>query len=109
MIQPAQVYIRLDEHKTIININSSIFISDTTGWIMIDSGEGDKYCHAQGHYLPKGLTDLNGKYNYKYDGELVELTDEEKESLYPTIIEPTEIEKLDARVSYLESLHEELN
>lgn len=105
MIQPAQVYIRLDQHKTIIEINSSIFISDTTGWIIIDSGEDDRFCHAQNHYLPKGLTDVNGKYNYKYDGELVELTDEEKESLYHTVIAPT----LEDRVSYLESLHEELN
>lgn len=106
MIQPAQVYVRLDQHKTIIEINSSIFIEDKTDWIEIDSGFGDKYCHAQGNYLPKGLTDYNGKYNYKYDGGLVELTDEEKAALYPTVVVETELEKLESRVSYLESLHE---
>lgn len=106
MNQLAQVYVRLDQHQTITEINSSIFIKDTTGWILIDEGSGDAFCHAQGNYLPKGLTGLNGKYNYKYDDGLVELTDEEKQSLYPTIVAETEIEKLDARVSYLESLHE---
>ena len=106
MNQLAQVYVRLDQHQTITEINSSIFIKDTTDWIMIDEGSGDTFCHAQGNYLSKGLTDLNGKYNYKYDGGLVELTDEEKQSLYPPVVVETELEKLESRVSYLESLHE---
>ena len=106
MNQPAQVFVRLDQHQTITEINSSIFIKDTTDWIMIDEGYGDSFCHAQGNYLPKNLTDQNGKYNYKYNGNLVELTDEEKQLLYPTTVIETELEKLESRVSYLESLHE---
>ena len=109
MIQPAQVFVRLDKHQTIIEINSSIFIKDTTDWTIIDEGSGDTFCHAQGNYLTKGLTDLNGKYNYKYNGDVVELTDEEKQSLYPPVVIETELEKLESRVSYLESLHEEFN
>lgn len=106
MHRQAQVYIRLDGHKTIIEINSSIFIDDLNGWIMIDEGYGDKYCHAQGNYLSKGLRDVNGIYNYKYhNGHIVELTKEEKENLYPIIISEDKLEELDKRVSNLETLH----
>ena len=61
-----KVYIKIDHKDRIININSEVFISDFSGWIEIDNGEGDKYRLAQGNYLPKPLTDENGVYRYKY-------------------------------------------
>lgn len=76
-----KVYITTNENDIITAINSSTFLADTTGWTEIDEGTSDKYHHAQGHYLPNGLVDDNGSYNYKYvDGELIERTEEEKQA-----------------------------
>ena len=92
-----KVYVKLDENKIITQINSSIFLKDMTDYICIDEGMGDKFAHAQGNYLPKGLMDNNGKYNYKFDNGLVELTDEEKEVLFPVPKpQPTNDERLEA-------------
>ena len=59
------VYVRVNELGYIVEINSSAFISDTTGWIEIDSGYGDKHHHAQGNYFPQPLYDVRGCANYK--------------------------------------------
>ncbi|WP_407453576.1 hypothetical protein [Methanobrevibacter sp.] len=102
-----KVYAKLDENKVIKAIQSSIFLQDTTDWVEIDKGVGDKYAHAQGNYLSKSLIDANGKYNFKYVKGVVELTQEEKEALFPTPKpEPTELEKMDARLTYLEIMSE---
>lgn len=85
-----KVYVKLDNNNVIIDINSSIFIQDLTGYVQIEEGNGDKYAHASGNYLEKGLK-TDGKYNYKLvDGKVVELTDNEKSTLFLTvsIIEP---------------------
>ena len=83
-----RVYIKLDEADNIININSEIFIEDTTDWIEIDEGEGDKYSHAQGNYLSKSLRTSEGYYRYKYDnGDVIERSEEEINSdAFPDII-----------------------
>ena len=57
------VYVKVDD-GVIVDINSNAFISGE-GWTEIDRGEGDKYHHAQGHYLEHGLADADGLYNYK--------------------------------------------
>lgn len=73
------VYIKTDIENRIIAINSSAFLFDTTGWIQIDEGIGDRYHHAQGNYLEKGLVDEYGRYNYRYvDGQVVEIPETEK-------------------------------
>ena len=78
-----RVYIKTDENNRITAINSEVFISDTTGWTEIDRGDGDRYVHAQGNYLPKPLTDDNGVYRYKYaDGAVAERTAEEMSGEY---------------------------
>lgn len=88
-----KVYIKTDNNNTVTAINSSIFLQDTTGWIEINEGNGDKYAHAQSQYLEKGLMDEKSRYNYKYDAGLVELTEAEKEILFPpTSLQPTEID-----------------
>ena len=83
-----KVFVKLDEAANIININSEIFIEDTSDWIEIDEGEGDKYSHAQGNYLSKPLRTSEGYYRYKYDnGDVVERSEEEINSdAFPDII-----------------------
>ena len=66
-----KVYIKTDEKNRVTAINSEIFISDTTGWVGIDRGGGDKFAHAQGNYMPKPLTDENGVYRYKYENGVI--------------------------------------
>ena len=88
-----KVYIKIDENNNIILINSSIFLTDLTDWIEIDSGTGDKYAHAQGHYFNKPLINENGVYNYKYiDGVIIEKTPEEIAAETPEPLEPITIE-----------------
>lgn len=95
-----KVYIKTDNNNTVTAINSSIFLQDITDWIEVDEGNGDKYSHAQGQYLEKGLMDKKGRFNYKYDTELVELTEEEKEVLFPPApILPTPEEMVIAEMS----------
>lgn len=77
-----KVYVKTNENNEIIQIASSIFLEDFTGWIEIDEGQGDKYAHAQSQYLEKGLIDQQGRYNYKLvEGEVIEIQEDEK----PTI------------------------
>ena len=72
-----KVYIKTDG-TDIVAVNSSAFLTDLTDWIEIDSGQGDKYHHAQGNYFPLPIVTDNGIYRYKYiDGEIVEKTAEE--------------------------------
>ena len=75
------VYVQTDITNRITSINSSAFLQDTTDWIQIDEGLGDKYHHAQGNYLPLGLMDSNGCYNYALvDGVVTERTDADKQA-----------------------------
>ena len=86
-----KVYIKTNENNEIIQIASSIFLNDTTGWILIDEGNGDKYAHAQSQYLDKRLTDDQGRYNYKLvDTKVLEIPEDEKpviELVIPITIE----------------------
>ena len=61
-----KVYIKINEDNNIIEINSSKFLSDTTDWIEIDEGFGDKFCHAQCNYLSKPISEFGKGWNYKY-------------------------------------------
>lgn len=96
-----KVYIKINEQNIITDINSSIFLNNVEGYIQIDEGSGDKYAHAQGNYLDKCLVDESGRYNYKYvDNKVVELTEEEKESLFQSQEQQkiTEQEKVNAQL-----------
>lgn len=59
------VYVKPNSDSYITDVNSSAFLTDTTGWIEIDSGYGDKYHHAQNHYFPERITTDGGAYRYK--------------------------------------------
>ena len=65
------VYIKIDSENRVTDVNSEIFISDILGWVEIDNGDGDKFAHAQGNYLPKPITDENGVYRYKFENGTV--------------------------------------
>lgn len=59
-------------------IGSDAFLPDTTGWLEIDSGDGDRFHHAQGNYLPKPIMTDEGVYRYKLvKDKVVERTAEE--------------------------------
>ena len=73
-----RVFIKTDDKNRVTAVDSELFIYDRTGWVQIDEGNGDRFAHAQGNYLPKPLTDDNGVYRYKYaDGAVMERSAEE--------------------------------
>lgn len=99
----ARVYINKDSENNITSINSEIFLSDEEIKTMteIDQGQGDKYAHAQGLYLDKGLVDEHGRYNYKYvDGKVIEVSEADK----PKVVDPeqqaTAQDKIEAQIMY---------
>ena len=62
-----KVYVKINNNGDITDVKSSIFLKDTTGWIEIDSGFGDKYAHAQSQYFELPLIREDGKFNYKFE------------------------------------------
>lgn len=75
-----EVYVKTDEQSRILEIGSSIFLTDTSGWIKIDAGEGDRYYHAQNHYLSDSVTTIDGIPRYKLvEGKPVERASDEIE------------------------------
>lgn len=63
--KPYIVYVKTNSDGYIIAVNSSEFLTDTTGWTEIDSGYGDKYHHAQGNYFPKLIITDCGEFRYR--------------------------------------------
>lgn len=97
----ARVYINKDSENYITSINSNIFLSEEEMDSMteIDKGQGDKYAHAQGQYLEKGLVDEHGRYNYKFvDGKVVEIAEADKPKVVEPKAEPTEQDKINAQL-----------
>jgi hypothetical protein len=93
---PYIVYVKVNSNGYIIAVNSSAFLPDTTGWVEIDSGHGDKYGHAQSNYFPEPIYTMGGAYRYKLvDGKSVECTPEEiaaqEEANKPKTIAPRNI------------------
>lgn len=74
-----KVHAKTDNDKHLFVVNSSAFITNINDWIQIDSGEGDKYHHAQNNYFDKPLINIDGTHNYKLvDNKPIETTAEEK-------------------------------
>lgn len=104
----AKVYVKLDDNKVIVDIDSDVFLTDTNGYIEIDEGEGDKYALAQNHYLTKDLT-TNGIPNFKYvDGTITELTADEKNKLFPKVELVDDIDELKSRQDATEQALQDL-
>ena len=105
---PYIVYAITDSNGYITAVNSSAFLTGTTGWTEIDHGYGDKYHHAQGNYFPQPIITMGGAYRYKLvDGKPVACTAEEiaqqEEALRP---EPTPT--LENRVETLETTTDDM-
>lgn len=99
--KPYIVYVKTDDANRITAVNSSVFLTNTTGWTEIDSGYGDKYHHAQGNYFDKPIKDMRGIYRYKMeDGEPVERTQEEMDADYAARPAPPPSDK--ERIAQLE-------
>lgn len=61
-----KVYVQTDAQGRIAAINSDAFLTyPIENWTQIDEGDGDKFHHAQGNYLPKSLITDDGVYRYK--------------------------------------------
>lgn len=73
------VYVRVDENNRIEQVESSAFLADTTGWIKIAEGVGDRYRHAQGNYFASPIRDDYGvcRYALLSNKTVKELTQEE--------------------------------
>lgn len=102
--EPIKVYAQTNDQSHVIDINSSVFLSNPASWTQIDEGYGDRYAHAQNQYLEKGLMDENGCYNYALvDGVLIERTAEEKQAEIDARPEPepSETEILSQQVTTL--------
>ena len=95
-----KVYVSLSDGY-ITSINSEIFLSQEEMSTMteIDQGQGDKYAHAQGLYLEKGLVDEHGRYNYKFvENKVVEVAEGDKPAIEEPKAVPTEQDKINAQL-----------
>ena len=59
------VYIRVDNKNRIFSVDSSAFLTDAAGWILIDTGSDYKHHHAQVAFFEKPLEDERGIKRYK--------------------------------------------
>lgn len=103
MMETYTVFVLIDSSNRIISSNSSAFLTDTTGWLQIDEGAGDRYHHAQNNYYPKPKYDERGIPRYTYvpdeDPKWRERTPEEMDADYV----PTEpVTPLEDRVDAVE-------
>lgn len=102
------VYVKRDEKGRITDVNSDAFIFDTSGWVQIDEGIGDRYHHAQNNYFPKPKYDERGipRYAHVPDGspKWRERTQEEMDADYvPPVSQPSADELLNALMEGIES------
>lgn len=101
-----QVYAKVDAAGRVEELGSSVFLTDRTGWVQIDEGEGERYAHAQGNYLEKPLIDADGTHNYMLSGSAIrEATAAEKEAEKASFPEPepSREEQLQSQVAALQS------
>lgn len=59
------VYVKLDSNGYVIDVCSDIFLEDTSGWVKIDEGFGDRFAHARSQYFPNGIIDNNANFTQK--------------------------------------------
>lgn len=67
------VYVSINEGGHICAIDSSKYLTDLTGWVKVDEGEGERYEEAQTQYLENGIYDGEWLHNYKLVGGVVKL------------------------------------
>ena len=107
-MNPYIVYVKTDSDGYITAVNSSAFLTDTTGWVKIDSGCGDKYHHAQGNYFQLPIITEGGAYRYRVvDGKPVECTQEEI-AAQEEALKPVPTPTLESRVEVLETTTDDM-
>ena len=107
-MKPYIVYVKPNENGYITAVNSSAFLADTTGWVEIDRGNGDKYHHAQGNYFPLPIITDGGAYRYKLvDGKPVECTAEEI-AAQEEAMKPVPTPTLESRMETLETTTDDI-
>lgn len=108
----SRVFVLLNKDNTIARLEGEYSLpSDLTNWTLIDEGYGDKYNLAQTHYLDKPLYTSQGILRYKLvDNKVVEQTEEEINADRANIPEPapTQLDKIEAQVSYTAMLTDTL-
>lgn len=60
-----KVYAKTDEKGRLLALLSEAFLPDATGWVKVDEGDGDRYLHAQGHYLDGPIVTPEGVARYQ--------------------------------------------
>ena len=102
------VYVKTNSIGYITAVNSSAFLTDTSGWTEIDSGNGDKYHHAQGNYFHQPIITEGGAYRYKLvDGKPVECATEEL-AAQEEALKPVPTPSLENRVEVLETTTDDM-
>lgn len=71
MCENVVVYVFVDGNKRVLAVESSIFLTDLTGWIKIDEGIGDRYTLAQTNYFTQLVKNDDGTHNYVLEGSVV--------------------------------------
>lgn len=104
MITTYKVYVKTNDNNVITAVNSSAFLPNVIiaadKWTEIDEGTGDKYHHAQGHYLDNPLVDEHGIYNYMLIGGKPALrSDEHKQPELDRLNALAEIADLKAKLA----------
>lgn len=103
------VYVKPTDAGYIAAVNSSEFLPDTTGWVEIDRGAGDRYHHAQNNYFDQPIRTDSGVYRYKLvDGQPVECTAEEIAAQEAALPKPEVKPSLESRVDTLESTTDDM-
>ena len=105
-MNPYIVYVKPNSSGYITAVNSSAFLSNTTEWVEIDQGYGDKYHHAQGNYFEKPILNMSGAYYYKLvNDKVIECTAEEIKAQETAIAaqsqsKPSQLDIIEAQVTY---------
>lgn len=102
-MNPYIVYVKVNDGY-ITAVNSSAFLTDTTDWIEINSGYGDKYHHVQGNYFPVPIITEGGAWRYKLvNGKPIECTAEEikvQEKANSPEEQPSQLDMIEAQITY---------
>ena len=64
-IRKVKVFAKVNNEGFITDIESDVFLKDTTGWTLIDEGLGDKYTYPQTLYFGESIIDDAGNYKFK--------------------------------------------
>lgn len=110
-IMKSKVYVLPDTNGYITRVDGGYTIdniTDFTGWVLIDDGNGDRYNLCQGNYFPHPIRTMGGAYRYKMvDGKPVECTAEEI-AAQEEALKPVPTPSLENRVEVLESTTDDM-